>query len=152
GTALRPWPGAILVSMTIMGTLTGIGLLIIGIDSWLPLALLTFLGTSVPYLGAVTSAVPALMVALAQSTTTFLVVLALYLGVHAVEGYIVQPIVMRRAVEINPALLLVWEVLMGGVFGIVGVIVATPALACVQVSVEYLYVERRLHRAGAAHP
>jgi predicted PurR-regulated permease PerM len=135
-----------LVSMTIMGLLAAIGLYVIGIESWFSLASLTFLGTFVPYLGAIASAIPALAVGLSISTGAFVAVAVLYAGVHAVEGYLVQPLVMRKAVDINPALLLAWGLLMGEVFGVLGLIVATPALACVQESVTFLYVERRLGR------
>ena len=144
GHVLRRWVGGALVAMTIMGTLTAVGLAIIGVDNWLLLGFLTFLGTLVPYVGAIASAIPALLIAWAASTTTFLWVLALYLVIHHVEGYLVQPFIMRRAVELRPATLLIWQIVMAGLFGIIGVFVATPVLACLKVGVNYLYVERRL--------
>jgi predicted PurR-regulated permease PerM len=148
GGALRAWMKGIIVSMTIMGVLTTVGLWAVGIKGWLVLGLLTFLGTFIPYAGAVASAIPGLLLGLAQSPKHFLLALAIYLGVHVVEGYIVQPIVMRHAVEIRPAILLIWQVLFGGIFGLLGVIVATPVLACVQSAVEYFWVERRLGKAA----
>lgn len=150
GTALRHWMGAILISMSIMGTLTAIGLRIAGVDGWATLALLTFLGTFVPYAGALASAVPGLAVALADSPRRFAWALLVYLGVHLVEGYLVEPLVMKRAVRLRPALLLFWQLLMGAIFGVLGVIVATPLLACAQVAADYLYVERTLGKAPAA--
>ena len=146
---LRRWVGGITVSMVIMGVVTALGLLAAGIESWLLLGVLTFLGTFVPYLGAIASAVPGLLVALAQSPRHLLLAAAVYLGVHLVEGYVVQPLIMRRAVEIKPALLLVGQSLFGAVFGLLGVVVATPALVCLQVAVEYLWVERRLGKEPA---
>ncbi len=142
--ALRRWVGGILVSMTIMGTLAAIGLKIAGVNDWLLLALLTFLGTFIPYVGAVASAVPGLLVALSQSPRHFLWAAAVYAGVHVVEGYLVSPLVMRRAVEIKPALLLVGQGVMAAVFGIAGAIVATPMIVCAQTLVDYLWVERKL--------
>lgn len=150
GAVLRHWVGGILVSMATMGTLAALGLLAIGIDGWLVLGVLTFLGTFVPYLGAVASAVPGLLVALAQSPRHFLLALVVYLGVHLVEGYLVEPLVMRRAVEIKPGLLLTFQALLGAVFGILGIVVATPALACLQAAVDYLWVERRLGKDARA--
>jgi predicted PurR-regulated permease PerM len=146
---LRRWVGGISVSMVIMGAVTALGLLAAGIESWLLLGVLTFLGTFVPYLGAIASAVPGLLVALAQSPRHLLLAAAVYLGVHLIEGYVVQPVIMRRAVEIKPALLLVGQSLFGAVFGLMGVVVATPALVCLQVAVEYLWVERRLGKEPA---
>ncbi len=147
---LRKWVGGILLSMLIMGTLAGLGLRIAGIENWLVLGVLTFLGTFVPYLGAVASAIPGLLVALAQSPRHFAYALIVYLGVHLVEGYIVQPLIMRRAVEIKPALLLLGQSTFGVVFGLAGILIATPAIACARVAVDYLWVQRRLGKAGPA--
>ncbi len=142
--ALRRWVGGIIVAMLIMGTLTALGLLAIGIDDWLLLGFLTFLGTFVPYVGAVASAVPGLLVALGQSPRVFALALLVYLGVHVVEGYIVEPMIMRRAVEIRPALLLFGQGVLGAIFGAIGFVVATPLIVCGQILVGYLWVERRL--------
>lgn len=152
GEGLRKWVGGIVISMTLMGTLTAIGLAIAGIDEWLLLGVLTFLGTFVPYVGAIASAVPGLLAGLAQSPRHFLLAGVVYLGVHLVEGYVVQPLVMRRAVEVRPAFLLFGQGVFGAVFGLIGTIVATPMLVCVQVLTEYLWAERRLGKqAPPAH-
>jgi predicted PurR-regulated permease PerM len=141
---LRKWVGGIVISMALMGTFTAIGLALVGIDEWLLLGVLTFLGTFVPYVGAVASAVPGLLAGLAQSPKHFLLAAAVYVGVHLVEGYFVQPLVMRRAVEIRPALLLFGQGLFGAIFGLMGTVVATPMLVCIQVLTQYLWIERRL--------
>ncbi len=145
---LRKWVGGILVSMAIMGTLTAAGLALAGIDNWLLLGTLTFVGTFVPYLGAVASAIPGLLVAAGQSPRHLLFAVAVYVGIHVVEGYIVQPVIMRRAVELEPALLLASQALFGAVFGVLGVVVATPVTVCLKLAVEDLWVERRLHKAS----
>jgi predicted PurR-regulated permease PerM len=67
-----------------------------------------------------------------------------YAGVHVAEAYLVSPLVMRRAVELRPALLLFWQLFMAAIFGLPGVIVATPLLACAKIAAGYLYVEQRL--------
>ncbi len=144
GFQLRHWIGGTLVSMAIMGTLAGVGLLIAGIHSWLLLGVLTFFGTFVPYAGAIASAIPGLILALAQSPIHLAYALAVYLGVHITEGYVVQPLIMRRAVKLKPGMLLFWELLMGGAFGVLGVVVATPLLVVVQVLTQRLYVEAYL--------
>jgi predicted PurR-regulated permease PerM len=139
--ALRHWVGGMLVSMTVMGTLAGLGLWLAGIHVWLLLAVLTFCGTFVPYAGAIASAVPGLVMGLAHSPAHFFYACGVYLGVHITEGYIVQPMIMKRTVELQPAMLLFWQALMGGAFGVLGVIVATPLLVTVQVLVRVVYVE-----------
>lgn len=144
GNGLRRWVGGILINMTVMGTLTAVGLALIGIEEWLLLGVLTFLGTFVPYVGAIASAVPGLLAGLAQSPRHFALAGAVYLGVHIVEGYVVAPLVMKRAVEVRPALLLFGQGLFGGIFGLLGTVVATPLLVCAQVLTEFLWIERRL--------
>ncbi|HWE31776.1 MAG TPA: AI-2E family transporter [Polyangia bacterium] len=145
-TTLRHWTGGIVVAMTIMGTVTGISLWIAGISSPLLLGVITFFGTFVPYVGAVASAIPGLAVGLSQSPRHFWYAIAIYVIVHHVEGYLVQPFIMRRAVDLKPALLLCWEAVAAAVFGIPGIIVATPLLACIQVTVEDLWIDRTLRR------
>jgi len=146
GEGLRRWVGGILVAMTIMGTLTAIGLKIAGIEEWFLLGVLTFLGTFVPYVGAVASAVPGILAALAQSPTKAMWAAVVYLGVHIVEGYLVEPLVMKRAVEVKPALLLFGQGLFSAVFGLMGTVVATPLIVCAQTLIDYLWVERKLQK------
>lgn len=146
---LRRWVGAIALEMAIIGTLTALGLFAVGISNWLVLGLLTGLATFVPYLGAIASAVPGLLVALAQSPRHLLLAAAVYLGAHLVEGYMLSPFIMRRAIEIKPAMLLGGQAVLGAVFGVMGIIVATPAIVCAQIAVGFLWVERRLHKAAA---
>ena len=84
-----------------------------------------------------------------ETDTSFFGLMALlgvYVGVHVIEGYLVQPIVMRRAVEANPALLLFFQALMGALFGLLGLIVATPLLTVLQITVTTLWIEGRLHK------
>lgn len=141
---LRHWMRGIVVSMTLMGAFTAVLLYAAGIHGWLVLGLLTCLGTFIPYLGAIASSVPGLVMSLAQSPTHFLYACGVYLGVHMIEGYLVQPLIMKRAVEIHPGILLFWQTLIGVLFGVLGVVVATPLLVCVQIALGYLYVERSL--------
>lgn len=150
GQTLRRWMGGILVSMSVTGVLTAVGLWAAGIEGWFLLALITFFGSFVPYAGPIASSVPGLIVALAQSPLHLLYAMLVYVGVHMAEGYIVQPLVMKKAVSLRPGTLLAWQVLVGALFGPLGIITATPLLAVVQVLVGYLYVERVLGRGDAA--
>lgn len=146
GRGLRGWVGGTVMAMFLMGSVTALGLWLCGIEGWALLGLLTFFGTFVPYVGAVSSSVPGLLVGLTQSPHHFFLALGVYVGVHVIEGYLVQPVVMRRAVEVNPALLLFFQALMGGLFGLLGLIVATPLLAVLQIVVTTLWIEGRLHK------
>jgi predicted PurR-regulated permease PerM len=147
---LRHWVGGILVSMSIMGGVTAIGLMLGGIQDWPLLALLTFLGTFIPYVGAILSAIPGLIIALSQSPEKLVIAMGVYLAVHIIEGYIVQPIIMKRAVFLHPALLLLWQLAMATVGGLLGVVVATPLLVFLKIIVGYLYIEKKLGKKAAA--
>jgi predicted PurR-regulated permease PerM len=149
GQGLRHWIGGILISMSIMGVFTATALKIAGIDDWFMLGVLTCAGTFIPYAGAIVTSVPGLILALAQSPRHLAYAMIVYLGVHIVEGYIVQPLVMKRAVELKPGTLLFWQLLMGSIFGLMGIVVATPLLVCAEMLVGYLYIERNLHKSEA---
>jgi predicted PurR-regulated permease PerM len=157
GIGLRHWLGGIFMAMVLMGGFCATGLAIVGINDWLLLGSLTFLGTFIPYIGAISSAIPGLIVALSQSPRHFLYACLVYLGVHLIEGYIVQPFIMKRAVELKPVVLLMGQALLMTLFGLLGAIVAAPLLVCIQIALEYLYVERYLgkpseNKMGAHQP
>jgi len=98
----------------------------------------------VPYLGALVSAIPGLLIALSVDSTHFLLALGVYTAVHVTEGYFVEPLVMRSAVRVRPALLLSAQAAATAVFGVTGTMVATPLLVCAQELTAYLWIERRL--------
>jgi predicted PurR-regulated permease PerM len=149
GVTLRHWTAGILGSMLTMGVLAGLGLWLAGIDGWFLLAILTFLGTFVPYVGALASAIPGLLIGLSQSPLHLLYAALVYAGVHLVEGYLVSPLIMRHTVRLRPATLLFWQLFTAAVFGLPGIMVATPLLAVTEVAVGYLYVERKLGKTDA---
>jgi predicted PurR-regulated permease PerM len=65
----------------------------------------------------------------------------LFVGVQTVEGYVLQPFVEARAVEIPPALTIVMQLIFGSLFGFAGVALATPLTAVLMVLVKMLYVQ-----------
>lgn len=146
GDAIEGWTLGTLLSMAAVGALTTLGLLLVGVDSWLVLGLLAFFGEFVPYIGPALTAVPGIAMGFTEGPQTGLLTLAVYIVVQQIEGVILQPLIMRRAVDLRPALLIVWQLVMLAAFGFLGVVVATPLLAAIKVSVEYLYVERALGR------
>ena len=103
---LRWWMIGQLVPMAVIGTLTAIGLKIIGVDLWLILGLLAALFNFIPNFGPLLSGVPAFLLALADSPTKAAWVVLLYVAAQSLEGYVLTPLVQRRAVELPPALLI----------------------------------------------
>jgi predicted PurR-regulated permease PerM len=150
GPILQRWLLGQLVSMTVTGVLVGLGLAIVGINSWLVLGALSFVFEFVPYVGPLASALPGIAAALAVSPAKLWPVLIVYGGAHFVEAYMLQPLIMKRAIRLQPALQLIWQVAMGSAFGLLGLFIATPVLACIQVAIEYFYVERKLGKPARA--
>jgi putative heme transporter len=108
----------------------GTGLAIMGIPLALPLASLVFLGAFIPLVGAVIAGFVAVIVALIAKGLIFaLITLGLIIAVQQLEGHVLQPLVMGRAVSIHP-LAVVLAIAAGGVSaGIVGALLAVPAVA-----------------------
>lgn len=141
GEMLRRWMVGAVISMVIIGVLTTAGLLLLGIPAALVLGILAGLLEFVPYYGPILSAVPAIAVAFTVSPTTALWVALLYLVIQQLEGSVVHPLVMRGAVELPPALTIIWSTLMAVLFGFLGLLLAVPMLAVGKTLVERLYIE-----------
>jgi predicted PurR-regulated permease PerM len=117
----------------------GTGLAIMGIPLALPLASLVFLGAFIPLVGAVVAGFFAVIVALiAKGLIYALITLGLIIAVQQLEGHVLQPLVMGRAVSIHP-LAVVLAIAGGGVLaGIVGALLAVPTVAFVNSAVRVL--------------
>lgn len=117
----------------------GTGLAIMGVPLALPLASLVFLGAFVPLVGAVVTGFLAVIVALiAKGMIYALITLGLIIAVQQLEGHVLQPLVMGRAVSIHP-LAIVLVIAGGGVLaGIVGALLAVPTLAFLNSAVRVL--------------
>lgn len=150
GHTLRAWFGGQLAAMTTIGVLIGLGLWALGVPYALAFGVLAGLLDFIPYLGPILGAVPAILLAFTQSPATALWVTALFLVVQQIEGNVVQPMMQESAVKIPPALLLVVLFGMGELFGLTGLIVATPVLAVAIVAVRRIYVERILEGVDQA--
>ena len=117
----------------------GIGLAILRVPLALPLAALVFLGAFIPVIGATLSGAVAILVALVtQGPVSALIVLAIVIGVQQLEGHVLQPLIMGRAVALHP-LAVILAIATGVVAaGIVGGLVAIPLLAVANTAIRYL--------------
>jgi predicted PurR-regulated permease PerM len=117
----------------------GIGLVVVGAPLVVPLAALTFLAAFIPVIGAVLSGVIAVLVVLvANGPVSALVVLGVVIGVQQLEGNVLQPLLMGRAVELN-GMAVVLAVAVGSVIaGIAGALLAVPLLAMLNAGIRAL--------------
>jgi predicted PurR-regulated permease PerM len=126
--------------MTLIGTLTGAGLAVLGIPLALALGVVAGLLNFIPYLGPLMSFMPAALLSLSQGAQTLLWVLGLYVLVQGLESYVVTPLIQQQAVALPPALLITAQVLLGVALGWLGLLLATPITAAIVVLVRELYV------------
>ncbi|WP_225847692.1 AI-2E family transporter [Streptomyces sp. HPF1205] len=143
--------GTVLVAL-IDAICIGVGIFFLGVPMAVPLAVVIFLCSFVPLVGAVTSGAMAVVVALVtEGPITALVVLGVVLAVQQIEGHILQPFILGRAVRVHP-LAVVLSVAAGSlVAGIGGAVVAVPLVAVGNTVVGYLRAySRQLAAARAA--
>jgi putative heme transporter len=122
----------------------GAGLYILKIPLAFPLATLVFMGAFIPIVGATVSGAVAVLVALVtHDFTAAVITLGIVIAVQQLEGHVLQPLIMGRAVAIHPLAVIV--AIAAGVVtaGIVGALVAVPIVAVLNTAVRYLVLKRR---------
>jgi predicted PurR-regulated permease PerM len=139
--ALRWWLVGRFSAMGVVGLLTFVGLALLGIPLALVLSLVVAILSFVPYLGPVLGAVPAVAVGLVEGPLTALWIVALYTGVQLAENNLITPLIQQRAVSLPPAVLLAAQLVMGVLFGLLGLLLATPLTVSAIVLVQALYVQ-----------
>ncbi|MGF1473133.1 MAG: AI-2E family transporter [Rubrobacteraceae bacterium] len=141
--AVQKWFLGQLTSMTIIGVLSAIALSIIGIPFAVLLGLVSGLISFVPFIGPIISVIPpALLGATSGEPLKALWVILAYLLIQAIESNLIQPIVMSRAVSLHPAVVVFALLIMGTLFGFVGLLLAVPLVAALQVLVRELWIDR----------
>jgi len=143
---LRYWLLGQAGSMLAVAILTTLGLWLVGVPLALLLGLIAGLLNIVPFLGAIAGAVPGTLIALTQGWSTVLYALMVYFTVQQLEGNFITPMAQKQAIEMPPALIILAVVAFGLIFGMVGVIVASPLTVVVMVWIKMLYVQDVLDR------
>lgn len=146
------WLRAQLFLMFAVGFMTYIGLFILGVKYAILLAVFAGITELVPFIGPIVAAIPAVFVALNLSITKALIVVALYILVQWFENNVLVPRFMRRAVGLNPAVVIA-AILIGFEFGgIVGAIVAVPVAAAIAVVLSDIFnlqaIEEKVFKDG----
>ncbi len=140
--------GAYLRGLALVGlvdaVLIGIALLLIGVPLVIPLAVLTFFGAFLPLIGATVAGVVAALVALVSGgVVDALLVGVAILVIQQVEGHVLQPVVLGRAIKLHPTVVLL-SLAAGGVLGgIAGAFLAVPIAALATVIGSHIKAERR---------
>jgi predicted PurR-regulated permease PerM len=137
GETLERWLIAQIITMFAIFLATWIGLAIIGIQSSFILGIQAGLLGFIPTVGALIGGLIVVLASLASGWVAAASAFVLFLGVHAMESYILTPIIQRHALDIPPATLFAFQILLGVVFGIWGLALALPLMAIVKVMIDY---------------
>lgn len=141
GDSLANWLVGKALSMLIVGTSTAIGLSLLGVPLALILGVIAGLLDFIPYLGPIMAGVPAVLLALSISPEMAGYALLLFAAINMLEGYVLQPMIEAKAIDLPPALVIVMQLIFGTLFGFAGVALATPLAAVLSVLVKMLYIE-----------
>jgi predicted PurR-regulated permease PerM len=138
--ALRLWLKGELVAMVVIGVMTGAGLWLLGVQSWLVLGILAGFFEFIPFAGPILAAIPAILIALVQSPQLAVWTTLMYVFVQHAEAYLIQPVIQQYAVDV-PAVVLLFSLLaFAAVFGAIGILFAAPLAVVTYVLVKRLYV------------
>ena len=111
---------------------------------WLILAISAGFLNVIPNFGPIIAMIPAVLVALLTSPTQALMVAGLYLTVQIIESNLITPNVQKKLLNIPPALLILFQVLMGTLTGGWGIVLAVPMLVIVITVVKSLYLDNNM--------
>jgi predicted PurR-regulated permease PerM len=137
GWTLERWLIAQIITMAAVFFVTWIGLKTIGIQSSFILGIQAGLLAFIPTVGAILGGLIVVLASLASGWVAALSAFILFLGVHALESYILTPIIQRQALDIPPATLFAFQILLGVVFGIWGLALALPLMAIAKVVIDH---------------
>lgn len=129
------WLRAQLLLGAIVGILVYIGLAVLGIRYRLAFALFAAVLEIIPVIGPIVAAVPAVAVAFVQGPLLGLIAMIVYFVIQQVESHLIVPTVMRRAIGLNPLVVVIALLVGGALGGVLGLFLAVPVASVV---VEFL--------------
>lgn len=136
------------ISMLFVGAATAIGLALLGLPLALSLGVIAGVFAFIPFFGPIASGVLAVALAFIEGPQTALYVAGLCLLIQQIEGNLLMPFVQRWAVSLPPVLGVISVVVFGLLFGVMGIIFATPLMVVLMILVKELYVQDVLEAGG----
>lgn len=128
---LRRWLVTQLIAMVVIGAVTTLFLLSIRVKAAVPLGILAGVAKFIPIVGSIFAAIPAMAMAFIDSPHKALIVGLGYFVIQFLENHLLVPILMKRGINLPPALTLGIQALMAMLFGFLGLLVAVPLLAAI---------------------
>jgi predicted PurR-regulated permease PerM len=136
-----------LIMSTLIGLLVGVGMFVLRVPDAALLGVMAFILEFIPILGTLVSGAVCVLIALTQGWVLALIVLAYFVVVHVIEGDIVGPRIVGKAVGVHPAVSLVALIAGADLYGVLGALLASPVAGLIQAILLDVYAEWR-----KAHP
>jgi predicted PurR-regulated permease PerM len=147
GRSLRAWLVARSIAMVTIGAIVTAVMAILGVRASVALGVIAGLLEFVPVFGPIIGAIPAIALGFVDSPQKAFAVFIAFVIIQQLEGNVLIPLLLQRAVEVPPALSLIGIASLGIVLGVLGVVIAEPLVAVALVAVKMLYVEPVRHDA-----
>jgi predicted PurR-regulated permease PerM len=143
--SLKNWLKGQALGMVFVGIATGFGLWLVGVPAAWAIGLVAGLAEFVPYLGILVAGIPAVVLGFGQGTDTGLWTIGVLIAVQQLQGNLVMPLLQNRMVDLPPAVTIFGIIAAGILFGVAGVLLATPLTIVVLVLVRRLYLDEDKH-------
>jgi predicted PurR-regulated permease PerM len=132
-----------IATSVVIGVVTFVFLLIIGVPNAAPIALFVAIFDVIPLVGATIAGIVIVVIALFHSLTAAIATLIFYVLYQQFENYVLVPRVMKKTVDVSPLTTIIAALLGGALLGIVGALVAIPIAAAVQLMAQEVFVPRQ---------
>ena len=146
---MTAWARGVAINGVITGVSIGVSLWLIGVQPALMFGVFAFLGEFLPNIGAFLVSIPILLVALSLGATKFWLALGVIVLVYQVELNLLVPGVLGKEMRLHPVNILFFTLATVELFGLLGVFLAVPAAALVQIVVDEFYLQPRKIDAAA---
>ncbi|PIZ00342.1 hypothetical protein COY62_02955 [bacterium (Candidatus Howlettbacteria) CG_4_10_14_0_8_um_filter_40_9] len=138
--------GQIALSL-IIGFISYVGLLIIGVNYALTLAVWVAFTELIPIIGPILGGIPAVLIASTDSINKGVYVILLYVVIQALEGHIMVPQIMKKALGLSPVFIIISILIGARLFGVLGVILAVPVGSALSVILEEIHEYDKIEEA-----
>ena len=137
-TSLRSYVQGVLIVMLLVFVTQSIGLTLAGMKAPILFALFCAVTDIIPYFGPYIGAIPAVIVGFTISPITGVCVIISILVVQLLENNFYQPLIMGHTMKLHPVTIMLGLLIFEHFFGILGMVIATPCIACIKVILVFI--------------
>jgi predicted PurR-regulated permease PerM len=137
---LRRWLLTQFISMMVVGALTAVVLLFLGVEAAIALGIIAGILEFIPIAGPIIASIPGIAMGFLDGPEKAVYVALAYVVIQQLEANLVYPLLMKKGLELPPVLTIVAQGVLSLVFGFLGLLVAVPMLAAAMVPIKMLYV------------